>query len=87
MNDTDRGEPQSATLPTINPTWSDPDANLGLCNERLETNRLSNGMAKPSLSLLRCVQLFPINNILPNLAKLYYQTALLLCYLVLAMAT
>jgi hypothetical protein len=36
----------SATLPTINPTWTDPRSNPGLRGERPETNGLSHGTAK-----------------------------------------
>jgi hypothetical protein len=39
----------SATLPTTNPTWSDPSANTGLRGERPAINRLNHGMAKLTL--------------------------------------
>ena len=35
----------SATLPTTNPTRTDPGSNPGLCGERPVTNRLSHGTA------------------------------------------
>ena len=35
----------SATLSTINPTWTEPGSNPGLRGERLATNRLSHGTA------------------------------------------
>jgi hypothetical protein len=35
----------SATFFTTSPTWTEPDANLGLCGERPATNHLSHGMA------------------------------------------
>jgi hypothetical protein len=38
--------PPSATLPTTNPTWTDPGANPGLHGERPVTNDLSHGMAR-----------------------------------------
>jgi hypothetical protein len=51
-NETDRGKPTtwrktcpSATLPTTNPTWTDPESNPGLRGERPATNRLSHGTA------------------------------------------
>jgi hypothetical protein len=40
----------SATLPTINPTWTDPGSNSGLRGERPATNRLSDGTAHGNLS-------------------------------------
>jgi hypothetical protein len=36
----------SATSSTINPTWTDPDANPGLRSARPATNRLSHGTAR-----------------------------------------
>jgi hypothetical protein len=51
-NDTDRGKWRtrrrtcpSATFSTLNPTWTDPGMNSGLCGERPATNCLSHGMA------------------------------------------
>jgi hypothetical protein len=38
----------SATLPTTNPTWTDPGSNLGLRGGRPATNRLSHGTALAS---------------------------------------
>jgi hypothetical protein len=35
----------NATLPTTNPTWTDPGANLGLRGERSATKRLNHGSA------------------------------------------
>jgi hypothetical protein len=37
----------SATLSTTNPTWTDPGLSPGLRGERLATNRLSHGTARP----------------------------------------
>jgi hypothetical protein len=34
----------SATLSTINPTWTEPVSNTGLRGERPATNRLSHGL-------------------------------------------
>jgi hypothetical protein len=52
-DDVDRGKPKnleinlsSATLSTINSTWTGPGANPGLRNERPSTNRLSHGTAE-----------------------------------------
>jgi hypothetical protein len=52
LNVIDRGKPMysgktcpSATLSTINPTWTDPESNPGLRGERPATNRLSYGTA------------------------------------------
>jgi hypothetical protein len=42
----------SATLSTINPTWTDPGSNPGLRGGRPATNRLSHGTALSLLSLL-----------------------------------
>jgi hypothetical protein len=39
----------SATLSTINPTWTDPVSNSGLRGERPATNRLSHGTAQVRL--------------------------------------
>jgi hypothetical protein len=36
----------SATLSTINPTWTDPGLNPGLRGERPASNRLSHGTAR-----------------------------------------
>jgi hypothetical protein len=36
----------SATLSTINPTWTDPGSSPGIRGERPATNRLSHGTAK-----------------------------------------
>jgi hypothetical protein len=35
----------TATLSTTNPTWTDPESKLGLCDGRPATNRLSHGKA------------------------------------------
>jgi hypothetical protein len=40
----------SATLPTTNPTWSDPGLNQILRGERSATNRLSHGTAYTGVS-------------------------------------
>jgi hypothetical protein len=52
-NDTDRETRRtrikpcpSATLPTTNPIWTDPNANPGLRCEKLAANRHSDGTAK-----------------------------------------
>jgi hypothetical protein len=45
-NEIDREKPcPSATLSTINPTWTDPGPNPGLRSERPATTRLSHGAA------------------------------------------
>jgi hypothetical protein len=38
----------SATLSTINPTWTKPGSNPGLRGERPATNRLKHGMTEMS---------------------------------------
>jgi hypothetical protein len=38
----------SATLSTTNPTWLDPDSNLGRCGGKPATDRLSYGAADRS---------------------------------------
>jgi hypothetical protein len=43
----------SATLSAINPTWTDPGANLGLRGKRPAINRLSYGTAKQYVPLKR----------------------------------
>jgi hypothetical protein len=52
-NDTDMGKPKKfeinlsgATLSTTNPTWTDPNANTGLRDERPAINHLSHGKAQ-----------------------------------------
>jgi hypothetical protein len=45
----------SATLFTINPTWTDPGTNLGLRSQRLATNCLSHSTASGSLLMFRIV--------------------------------
>jgi hypothetical protein len=55
-NDIERGKPKngktcsSATFFTTNSTWTELDANKGLCGERQATNRLSNGRATEELT-------------------------------------
>jgi hypothetical protein len=41
----------SVTLPTTNPTWTDPGSNPALCSERPATNRLSHGTAIDTFTL------------------------------------
>jgi hypothetical protein len=47
----------SATLPTINPNWTDPGSKRG---ERPATNRLSHGMAITLLFYLRFLIVMPL---------------------------
>jgi hypothetical protein len=60
-NETDRGKPKysggkppSATLSTINPTWTDAGSNPGLRSERPNTNRLSHGTAHFYVDVFWC---------------------------------
>jgi hypothetical protein len=41
----------SATLSTINPTWTDPGSNPGFRGERPATNRLSHGVTNADINI------------------------------------